>query len=640
MAKITIDKKKERGVISVKTMTDKSKKATQAHKWWLAGSKAALRDQVLETVGFLKEQQMFRYRQAAIFARLYGNMPLFNWVGSNLNKLGSTNQSLPIDRPTMNVVQSCVDTLTSRITQNKPRPVFLTDNADYKERNLAKQLNNFVNGELYQTKAYELGALQIRDAAVLGTGCIKIFETADHRVALERTLPTELLVDPNDAIYGDPRQLFQVKLVDRSVLAEMLPDYKSDIAKAEAAFPDNSADSQKTISDQIIVAEAWHLPSGKEARDGRHVIVCTAGVILDEDYKKSRFPFSFLHYSPRIMGFWGQGLAEQLMGTQVEINKLLMTISNSINLVGVPRVFVEEGSKVVSAHLNNQVGAIVKFRGTKPIYEVAPCVPQELYGQLERLVQYAYQQSGISALAAAAQKPAGLNSGEAIRNYDDLQSDRFAALEKRYTDVYIDLAYQITDLAKDIAEREGKYSTVYPNKDGTKEIDLPNAKLIENPVIQCFSASSLPRDPAGRLAKVTELMQGGLISPQEGRRLLDYPDIEQVDKLENAVEERILQALDDIVESGTYTPPDPYMLAQPGLATKLVTQYYNLYVPAKLEENKAQLLRNFFLAVQNLEQAAMAPPAPAPGMMPTDAGVQQAVPTAAPVSELLPNIPV
>jgi len=68
--------------------------------------------------------------------------------------------------------------------------------------------------------------------------------------------------------------------------------------------------------------------------------------------------------------------------------------------------------------------------GTKPSYEVAPCVPQEMYAQLQRLIEYAYQQSGVSSLAAQGQKPAGLNSGEAIRNYDDIQSDRFAALAK------------------------------------------------------------------------------------------------------------------------------------------------------------------------------------------------------------------
>lgn len=340
-----------------------------------------------------------------------------------------------------------------------------------------------------------------------------------------------------------------------------------------------------------------------------------------------------MHYSPRIMGFWGQGLAEQLMGTQVEINKLLMTITKSINMVGVPRVFIEDGSKIVKAHLNNEVGSIVTYRGTKPIYEVAPCMPQEVYAQLQRLVEYAYQQSGVSSLAASAQKPAGLNSGEAIRNYDDLQSDRFAALVRRYDNVFIDLAYQITDLAKDIAERDGKYQTVYPNKDGTKEVDLPAAKLLDNPyVIQCFNSSSLPRDLAGRIQKVTEMMQSGMISLSEGRRLLDFPDLEQADKLANAAEERILYDLDSIIEKGKpgYNPPEPNV--DIALALQLVVQYMNLYAPAQLEESKMQLLRDYQTQLLALKQASM-PPAP-------DAGAQaQAVPQAPPVSDLLPTMP-
>lgn len=636
MAKITKDENKGARVVQAKTKDD-SKKPVQGYKWWKAGSKRELGDQVLSTVGYLKEQQQYRYRQCAIFARLYGNMPLFSFAGSNLNKVNTN--ALPIDRPTMNVVQSCVDTLVSRVTQSRPRPVFLTDNGDYKERNLAKQLNAFINGEIYQTDAYALGELALRDAAALGTGALKIYESTDKRVAIDRVLAPELLVDPNDAYYGCPRQLFQLKLVDRSLLIEQCPEYRSEIQKAEQAYLDTSSESNNTVSDQVMVAEAWHLPSSDEAGDGRHVIVCSSGIILDEPWEKKTFPFVFLHYSPRIAGFWGQGLSEQLMGTQVEINKLLMTISQSINLVGVPRVFVEDGSKIVKAHLNNQIGAIVTYRGTKPIYEVAPCVPQELYAQLERLVNYAYQQSGISALAATSQKPAGLNSGEAIRNYDDLQTDRFSALVRRYDNLYIDLAYQITDLAKDIADRDGSYTTVYPNKDGTKEIDLPRAtEALEDPVIQCFDSSSLPRDPAGRLATVTEWLQAGMVSIAEGRRLLDFPDLQQISKLENAGEERIYQILDDIIDTGKYTPPDPFMDLE--LATGIVTKYYNLYSQAKLEESKAQKLRDFFTQLQDLKAAAMPPPMapPMPGMD-AAAAPPQAVPTASPVSDLLPNGP-
>lgn len=630
MAKITPRKAKE--TIVMKTQPAAKKGANQGYKWWTADSKAERANQLISTVGFLKEQQQYRYRQAAIYGRLYGNMPLYNFAGLNKSQL---NNNLPIDRPTMNIIQSCVDTLVSRITQSRPRPVFLTDNGNYKERNLAKQLNSFVMGEFYQCKAYALGELVLRDASVLGTGCVKVYEDYKKRVAMERVLLTELLVDHNDALYGCPRAMYEVKLVDRAVVLDQFPEFRAKIEKAEQAFPDSGGESERTTSDQIMLAEGWRLPSGEDTGDGMHIIACSAGSLFEEEWDKETFPFAFLHYSPRILGFWGQALAEQLMGTQVEINKILATISTSINLVGVPRVFVEDGSKVVKAHLNNQIGAIVTYQGTKPSYEVAPCVPVELYTQLERLIQFGYSQSGVSALSATSQKPAGLNSGEAIRNYDDLQTDRFAALVKRYENFYVDLAYLSIDKAKDIAERDGKYGTVYPDKNGIKEIDLPEAKRLENPfVIQCFNASSLPRDLAGRLATVTEMMQGGLIDPQEGRRLLDYPDIEQDDKLATAAEERILQILDDIIDTGKYVPPDPFMNLL--LAEEKVIQYYNLYSQAKLEEAKAAKLRDFFSQIQTLKMAAMPPPVP--GMMPAGAP-PLADPQAAPVSDLLPTAP-
>jgi hypothetical protein len=620
-----------RDSITVKTKqtSDKERKKD----WWNAGSKRELCDSMLSNVSFLKQQNAYRYRQAAIYARLYGNMPLMGVAGSQLNRITTNSQALPIDRPTMSVITSCIDTLVSRLCQDRPRPIFLTDNGDYKQRTLAKQLTQFISGELYQTKAYELSEFMLRDACVLGTGVLKVLEI-DKRVALERRLFTELLMDQNDALYGDPRQMFELKLIDRSVLMDQFPQYASIIDRAQQAYPDGGNDSSQTISDQIIVAEGWHLPSGKEAKDGLHTIVCDSGIIFEEDYKKSKFPFVFQHYSPRLLGPWGQGLAEQLMGTQVEINKLLVTISQAINLVGVPRVFVEDGSKVVKAHLNNSIGAIVTYRGTKPMYEVAPCVPAELYQQLQRLVEYAYQQSGISSLSAASQKPVGLDSGAALREYDDLQTDRFAALAKRRENTFIELAYQIIDQAKDIAERDGKYQTVFPDKNGVKEIDLPKASLLDDPfVIQCYDVSSLPHDPAGRLQKVTEMMQAGLISPQEGRRLLSFPDIDQEDKLANAAEERILMVLDDMVESSKYCPPDPWMPLD--LAEQKVTAYINLYGAAKLEESKMQLLRNFFSQIQALKMAAQ-PPQPVSSPMATQ---PQASPEPAPTSELIPNVP-
>lgn len=619
--------------ITMKTKT--TSETMTLSQWWLEKDADKASAQLLASAAYLKESQAYRYRQAAIYARLYGNQSLYSFAGSNMSKMDAAT-GLPTERPTFNLIQSATDTLVSRISQSRPQPVFLTDNGNYKQRNLAKKLNNFILGEFYHTKAYELAQTSLRDALVEGTGVIHTYETPDMRVGLERVLLTELLVDPNEAMYGDPRQLYRIKLVDRDVLIANFPKLKQKLELAAKAYPDNSADSSKTVSDLVMVVEGWHLPSGKNVSDGRHTLACSAGYLVDEEYTKDRFPFTFLHYSPRLLGFWSQGLAEQLMGTQMELNSILYTISRAIKLVGVPRVFVEDGSKVVSSHFNNEVGSIIKYRGTKPIYEVAQSNAPELYAERDKLIQYGYQQCGVSALQASSQKPQGLDSGEAIRTYDDISTDRFASLSRRYDNMFIDLTYQIIGLARDICEREKSYSTVYPNKNSIKEIDLKSADLIEDSfVVQCFTQSSLPKDPAGRLAKITEMVQSGMISLQEGRRLLDYPDLEQIEKLANAGEERIFQILDEIIETGAYTQPDPFMDLE--LATTLTVQYINLYGQAKLEESKAQKLRDFFNQIQTLKQAAMAPQ---PGQAPAAGGpTPQAAPEAPPTSPLIPNGP-
>lgn len=612
-------------------MKTTDKKMSSRFKWWEAKNDQELQMMALSTATYLKESQNYRYRNAAIFARLYGNQSLFSFVGSSLNKMDQT-QGLPIDKPTFNIIQSATDTLVSRIGQSRPAPTFLTDNSDYKERNLAKKLNNFILGEFYQTKAYDKGVIALRDSLVEGSGCLKVFRTEDDKVGVDRVLFTELFTDPNECIYGEPRQLHQIKLVDRQVLEEAFPKAKADISLAENAYVDSSSDASKTVADMVIVVESWHLKSGKNAKDGRHTITCSSGVLYDQkNWDKDKFPFVFLHFAPRMLGFWAQGLAEQLMGTQLEINSLLFQISRAIKLVGVPRVFIEMGSKVNKSSFNNEIGTLIEYQGTKPEYEVAPCVPQELYAQLQRVIDYGFQQSGVSMMQASSSKPAGLNSGEAIRSYDDISNDRFNTLSKRYDNMYTDLAYLVIDTAKDIAEDTGEYQTIYPGKNGIQQIDLPEADLLKNPyVIQAMSMSSLPKDPAGRMEKVTEMIQSGMITLKEGRRLLDFPDISQIEQLANAAEERIFQQLDGIIEDGEYSPPDPFTDLM--LAEEYVVDYINLYSQAKLEEEKMQMLRDFFTQVQTLKQAATPSPQPQPG-------VPQATPMAPAQSPLIPNSP-
>lgn len=607
-------------------------------EWWNADNDKQLAQELCGTANYLKTNQTYRMRQLACDVRLYCGLSIYSYAGSNVSKMDRT-KTLPDDRPTFNLIQACTDTLVSRLSQSKPQPKFLTDNGDYKQRHLAQRLNSFILGEFYQTKAYEKAVKILRDCIVMGTGCLKVYEGDDGRVNVDRVLITDLFMDDNDSLNGEPRQLIQLKLVDRDKLMANSPKKAQGIiAGTPQSYPDNSPDSGRTTADQVMVVEGWKLPSGPDpdALDyvpGRHVMATVNGVIDEEEWNKPKFPFVFLNYSDPFLGFFGQGLATQLFGTQLTLNRILYTIARSITLVGVPRVFIDQSSKVVKSHNNNEIGVIITYSGTKPSYEVAPCNAPELYAERDKLIQYGFQQCGVSAMQATSQKPEGLNSGAAIRSYDDISTDRFAELSKKYDNVFVDLAYLIADTAKDIAKRDGKYQTIYPNKDGTKEIDLPAMKFLNDPfVIQCFTESSLPRTPAGRIQTVTELVQAGMLSLKEGYRLmrLGGDGLEQMDRLNNASEERIFQMLDSIVEDGKYEMPDSFLDLQ--LASQLTVQYINLYLAAKLEEKKADMLRAYFAQVQSFIQLATPPPMAMPGATPP-----QATPEPLPTSPLVPN---
>ena len=558
-----------------------------------------------------------------IILHVYGR-PVFtqdsSLVNTLYNYLASTStldnsQQMPMGRPTANVVYSCIDTLTSMITQDRPRPILLTDDGHYKERTIAKQYNQFIVGEFHRCKAYPLGTEAFRDSAQLGNGFVKVVQK-NRKVELERTLETELLVDFNDGYYRNPRALIHKKLVDRGVLADCFPKESDKIYMGQAGTVDNSPQSTDTISDQIIISEGWHLPSGKGAKDGLHVIVCSEGILLDKPWNRDYFPFEKLDYNQNTVGWFSQGLAEILMPTQMEIYKRLIFQSQCMEMQA-PKWIISELSKVLETAFNNNIQSIIKVKSMAeaPQLMAPPAQGSDNPDYIKWLIENAFQMSGISSLNAAAQKPAGLNSGEAQREFQNTQSQRFASLQRRYQDFYPGLAMKMIDEAADICEEFGSYETVYPGKDGTRVVDLPNKGILKDTyIIQCFDESSLPRDPAGRQARLSEMLADNEITNQEFRRLSNFTDLDQENKLAFALEERILHDLDAIIEDGEkgYNPPDQFMLDPTDMITTKTVQTINKYSVTDLEPEKMKLLRDYFVAAQQLKSMATPPPMPQP----------------------------
>lgn len=292
---------------------------------------------------------------------------------------------------------------------------------------------------------------------------------------------------------------------------------------------------------------------------------------------------------------------------------MLIIASQCIEMVGVPKIVMSKLSGIIETAFNNNIASIIKTNtmAEAPQFINATSNNPEIYKYIDWLIENAYAMAGISALAASAKKEPGLNSGEAQRVFQDTQSQRFAALERKYQNLFVDLSYIHMDFAKDIADEYGSYTTVYPDKHGSREVDLPKAGLLKDTyLIQCFEESSLPKDPAGRQARLSEMLADGEIDKSEFRRMSNFPDLAQHDQLASALYDRVQHDLDQIIEEGHkgFTPPDEFILDPEDTATRLCVQTINKYAVTDLEDEKKELLQEYYTQVQLLKAKAQPPP--------------------------------
>lgn len=605
-------------------------------KWW-AVEEGERYNYVFAAVNKILDYQKYRDVQNIRYARLYHNMDLVSLRAGLFTRTVSTesgNNNRSFTRLSLNVVKSCIDTVASKIAKNKPRPMFLTANGNWGLQRKAKLLTKYLEGLFDHQGAYTEGQKCFIDSTALDLGCMKVYPDTDRaQICFERVQPGEIIVDDVEGRYGNPRELFQAKLIQREVLVTMFPKFKNKIMAAQSGL---SAEEQKLCNaDMVTVIEAWHLPSGSDSTDGVHTIVIENATLFDDtEYDKDYFPFAFLRWTQRLIGFYGISLTEEIVGIQLEINKILRNIAIAQHLMAVPQVWLESGSHVVSSHINNEFGGIKYYNGTMPVFQVPQAMSQEVYQHLWQLFQKAFEITGVSQMSASSVKPAGVTAAVAMREMTDIETERFMLTAQRYEQFYMDIARIAIDMTRDMYEdipnieikvKDGKFMRQLKWKDVDIDEDMYSMRM--------FPTSLLPSQPAGKLQKVQELMQAGFLDKDESLSLLDFPDTDKAVGLKTAARENLLRIIDLMLDDGHYTSLEPYMNAQLGL--QLTQNAYNEAETQNCPDDRLELLRRFMTECDQVLQPAQAAAVPL-GATPDMAAGPQASPQAPPTSELLP----
>ncbi len=614
-------------------------------RWWEVDADE-LAQYVVDTGSGLKNDAGNRLAAQVRHARMYENTELDSLNGRDITDAIVRQVVFNTGLMTLNVGATCVDTLTAKVTKNRPRPDFLTSGASWDKQIKARNLDKWCKGYFYQTQVHRKARQVFVDGCEFGTGFLHVFAREDGKLECERVLPSEIFVDDLDGQYGCPRQMFRLKYVSRDILTRMFPKYAEEIADAGKKEKSESLHASAEVVDNTVeVWEAWHLPSGKKAKDGKHVIAIDGCVLHEEKWVIDRFPFVVYRFKPRTVGFWGKGVIETVQGIQIELNRVVRSISNQMRRKGRGRTFVAMGSKVAPSHLtNNDGGDIVYYTGgVPPSVDNSNAVAQEEFAYVSQLYQRAFQEVGISELSAASKKPAGLDAAVALREYSDIESERFAPQHQDWEQIFLDFA----DLSIDLITKQygwTSYKVLVPGRRDLLEVDWADIDLDRDAyIMQMWPVSSLPQTPSARYQKVKEMMQDGFVDKAIAQRLLEFPDIEAESNLANSVIDDADATISAILDEKEprLMPLEPYqnldLIIQRANAAYLYSRHRGC------PEERLALLRNLIDNATAQKAALMAPP---PMAMPTGAPMAPPAPAPAPggpqvnIENNMPQMPV
>ncbi len=522
----------------------------------------------------LEKDQESRYAAYREYAKLFGAEP----------DMFGTDDAFAILRASevvsQNELANTIETLHAQVFKNRIVPGVACNEADYEEWTRARALSRWIEGVQDAANLhYDAMPRAGLDMFVYGTGFIKICHEEDAEglctIQYHRTDPRFILVDRMEARCGKPRNLYQKDYQDMYGVAEEYgQDDKGFFGKAkdrEHAIlnvkPTDDVDAavgSQVKASMITVREAWHLPSKKGGKGGRHVIWVKGCTLVDEEWTWDRFPFTALRFGHRLDGFYGKSAVQVLAPTQKNFDKLNAKIDEAQDIMGVPRIILLRGAELVRTHLDDIPGGVLECSIPNGIQEWnATAMSPEIYNERAAAPDKMRSLLGVNQFDTQNQLPPAMRevSGPALERLIDQGTARHAMTHAQLEWAAMDLAYMSMDYAADL-EDDGKELTVVApgaSKTTVELLSFSDVKVDRKRMkLKVLPTNQMPQTFAGKVEQFQKLYQDKAIDKQTYLRMLEVPDVGGATDFLGSDEEIILKNLHFMVKKGKYIPPLQY----------------------------------------------------------------------------------
>lgn len=537
-----------------------------------------IRDRVSE-LKTLNESRLSKYYRNYNY---YNNTPagtLKNIRNPSIVGLYNIEESIETDTtltPSLNVIKSCIDTLTSKIAQSKVRPFFNCINGTFKDINVCKNAQQYFDQYFDIEEVNKKVSMAFRDACIFDHGVLYV---DGETKSITKALPWQVFVRPAELTYNNITRAYYCQ---KDYPVSMLPErYRKRVL-------DNNP-QQEYVTYGIYY----------DTVDQCKAVYITELDFVDiEKYEGNRVPFVFLWYNNPIHGGSSVSIVDMLYGIQTEINILMSKVKDASQLTPANTIFLPDDATIKATQLNNRIGNIITYKATSDMTSspvtiaTPPFIDAEYIELIKSLKETAYEMVGISQLSAQSKKPSGLNSGVALQTVEDVESERFEEQLNQVIRCYV-------EIAKTCLRVFPKDETILP--DTPNRLDVKWRDIVDEEKkmqIQFSAADSLSKDPSTKLQQLQQLAQVGVIPQERIAQFMELPDLEGGYSLSNNAINAVLSVIRDCIESENYDVPD--YIPIPMLKTEILNTQLSLRA-ANFQKNQKdieKLDRLYDMAVQ------------------------------------------
>ena len=513
----------------------------------------------------------------------------------------------------INLIKSCTDAITSRISQANVRPFFNPVNGSYDTTDACKTAQHFFDIWLDEQHAYPKSVMCFRDAAIFDIGVMHVDPVSK---GIRRVAPWEYFLDPAEYNHGCvTRAMIYKKQFPLAGLVQY-----SDNKELKKQFEDDPhIKGQFVTYYDLYGGQLWQFFEDKQLAEPIKLDFEQYGGLY-------RRPFVEMFYTKPARGFYSVSLADDLYPIQRQVDAMVTRLDQASRKALLNLILIPSESGLKASNMENGVTAY-NYRGGpdggQPTVMTPPAINAQFLQLLEMYIQKGYQMIGMSELSAQSKKPAGLDSGKALQTMEDIESDRFNTVLQQFVHFLVDVSRVAIDC--------------FPSGDSILPKDIGRGKLSWGDLrkqrdlftVQFSAATSLSKDPEEKRNEIQYLIDSGLIDKGSVAKFYQLPDLEGVYTLATSAEAYVEKIINNAIRNGVVQYAETVDLQL--LKSKALTMMNQLMAAGddpKYVDNLTELLVKVITDQKNM-LAVMNPEAPPPPQDPSalalDAGQIKAI---------------